>query len=351
MRNLLVALALLCAGSFVMAAEVPLTIHRSTPEPVEGMAADEHRTIVVRQTGCEGRFAVRSAEYRFAITPRGQNLLVDISGLVTFEKLAKGPAAAPVIAIEMNAGKGTSTLAFAAEYSMLSASWETGGTFQEELRSGDMFDAKFWTAIEIRCSTQSPFTSTAVPDHVVYKTGDPQKIIATATQLRAALESEHGFAAVAFGESFLIGPTLYAAIKGDATLAAVESPTVMMIDPETHKTRALLRIKGEKEVALFAAAMRRYLGDAKPRIRAATSSELGVYWTAISWDIEEPLLVADYGAHALLFDYTGGDVMMVEEARVAITAAAAASPPLHAIARARPRRDADIHRATHSRAQ
>jgi hypothetical protein len=315
MRKLLVALALLCAASFVTAAEVPLTIHRSTPEPVEGMAVDEQRTIVVRQTGCEGRFAVRSADYRFAITPHGQNVLVDIFGLVTFEKLAKGPAAAPVISIEMNAGKGTSRLAAAAERSMLSASWENGGTFQEELRFGDMFDAKFWKSIEIRCSTSSPFTSTAVPDHVVYKTGDAQKVIATATQLRAALVSERGFAAIPFGETFLIGPTLYTAIKGDATLAAVESPKVMVIDPDTQKSRALRRIKGEKEVALFAAAMRHYLGDMKPRIRAATSSELGVYWTAISWDIEEPLLVADYGAHALLFDYTGGDVIMVEEAR------------------------------------
>ena len=72
-------------------------------------------------------------------------------------------------------------------------------------------------------------------------------------------------------------------------------------------------MKGEKEIALFAAAMRRYLGDATPRIRAATSRELAAHWLNIGWDIDEPLLVADYGAHRLVLDYHEGHVLMVDE--------------------------------------
>ena len=48
-------------------------------------------------------------------------------------------------------------------------------------------------------------------------------------------------------------------------------------------------------------------------IRAATSGDLSAHWLNIGWDIEEPLLVADYGTHRLVFDFSEGHVLMVDE--------------------------------------
>ncbi len=50
-----------------------------------------------------------------------------------------------------------------------------------------------------------------------------------------------------------------------------------------------------------------------PRIRAATAVELAQHWKNIGWDLDEPLLVADYGRHRLIFEYEGGGIMMMDE--------------------------------------
>jgi hypothetical protein len=207
------------------------------------------------------------------------------------------------------------TLVF--EAAMASPTWEDGGTFRTAVGDGrELVDAKFWQSAELRCTGAPPWRPAVIPPEVIYKAGPDATLTATAAQLDAALHGPKRFGAPElYGTDpvFLIGPDLHAAIGKDAGLAKVQSPTMVTIDPATKQSRQMLRIKGAEEVSLFAAVLHRYLGDAPPRIRAATSSELSAHWLNIGWDIEEPLLVADYGTHRLIVDYDADGVRMVDE--------------------------------------
>lgn len=230
--------------------------------------------------------------------------------------MVKGAFAAPLLTISFSSTMPPLDVSF--EPAMLSPQWEAAGSFHvsEMHTMKDAADAKFWEGAELRCTVTSPFRPSVIPNDVAYKPGPDKTLNDAAAALRIALAGLERFGTLSiYGDEPLIvvGPILYAAVQHDAGLAKVESPTMMTIDPVSGKARAQLRVKGAKEIALFAAAMHRYLGDGAPRIRAATSRELAAHWLNIGWDIDEPLLVADYGAHRLVFDYNGSHLLMIDE--------------------------------------
>ncbi len=123
-------------------------------------------------------------------------------------------------------------------------------------------------------------------------------------KLKAGLRGAEGFGSAGmYGGMAVIGPDLYAKLKGEPSFANVKSPKMVSIDPATKKERGMLRFQGEDEIAILGAAMRRHIGFAPLRIRAATSTELAAHWLNIGWGIEEPILVADYGAHRFIVDF------------------------------------------------
>ena len=232
------------------------------------------------------------------VTPQGE---------VTVEKTVDGPLAAPVLAI-MQDGKESYALL---DDMMTNRAWESKGTFSKTIK-GDMSK---WQSVELQCPATSPWGAAAWPGDVVYKKGDDAAIAAKVALLKKALASEKGFATPSLcgdGGMVLIGPNLYEAIRADT--AGIESPKVVTIDSQTGKQRAQLRVKGERELSILAAALRKHVGTASPRIRAATYDELAAHWLNIGWDINEPLLIADYGAHRLVLDYMdGAQLFMIDE--------------------------------------
>jgi hypothetical protein len=303
---------LLLAAIGASADTIKVQIRRELPEEVRKTVTvplSEEREVPLATEGCEGKAKLRALRFVSSIKAEGQTILVGAEAEADIEKLAKGPLAPPALIIT---GNQALTLVF--ERSMASAGWEGGGVFTESAQHADMQEPQFWKSVTLRCLDQSPYSAAVIPEGVTYKRADVKAIDDAVTRVNAALRSFSGFATPSlYDDVMMIGPDLFTGVRNDPALQKVSSPKVVMMDPNTGQRREMLRIKGPNELLQFGAAMRRYLGDAKPRIRAATSAELARYWMNIGWDIEEPLLIADYGAHRIVLDFTGGRVMMVDE--------------------------------------
>lgn len=302
-----------------IASTVQLTMHR-TPADISkqgGLEPDEVKSIPSTQRGCDGKVSLQRLSYTLDVRPGEKQIVVDVHGEATIEKTASGPLAAPVLIITVE-GDPASTLSFPLEASMTAASWESGGTFRERFSSEQMHDAKFWRSVELRCSA-SPWRVAAVPDGVTYKNGDAAAVDAKVTALKNALKSERGLATAALFEEkpvLLVGPELSEALASDPALKEIKAAKTFVMNPDTGKMRATMRVTGIDQLAVFHAALLRYAGSSVPRIRAATTDEVAAHWPNIGWDINEPFVVADYGAHRLVFDYMdGANLFMIDEVK------------------------------------
>ncbi|MCU1229002.1 MAG: hypothetical protein JWO97_1886 [Acidobacteria bacterium] len=316
--KMLVAVALFAATATAQSITMPISRDFPAEAPLSAdMKHTDERPVPVRVSGCGDAVQLRELRYGLKVVKTGDDLFnADITIDATIEKSTKGPFAAPLLTIAFTSTMPPVDVSF--EPAMEAAQWENGGTFHvvETHTMRDVADAKFWRSAELRCVATSPFRPAVIPKDVTYKPGPDKTLNDVAAHLRATLSGAQRFGTLSlYGDDpmIFVGPILYAAVQHDADLAKVESPAMRAIDPASGKARAQLRVKGEKEIALFANAMHRYLGDTTPRIRAATSRELAAHWLNIGWDIEEPLLVADYGAHRLVFDYHEAHVLMIDE--------------------------------------
>jgi hypothetical protein len=289
---------------------IPLTSHH-TPKA----GPEQARTIPATHTGCDGLAALRALEYFVDISAHGNEVLVDVHGAAVVEKTKKGPLAAPLFFLKMTGKDGPQTYAVALDDAMASPSWEAGGTFRTEFRHEQLVDAKFWDSAELRCTAASPYRPPVVAEGIVYKNGDDMAAAAAAKAIVS-----NGLAALC--DVTLVGPDLYPAIKDDPALKRVESPTMISQSGGGQTPRSMLRVKGEKECAALGEALRKYTGTLPPRVRAATARELALHWLNIGWDIEEPLLVLDYGAHRLIAEFQDGKLFMIDE-----VSSASPSPP------------------------
>jgi hypothetical protein len=281
---------------------IPLTSHH-TPS----VGPELSRTIPVTHAGCDGAAALRSLEFVVDVSAGGNEILVDVHGVVAVEKLKKGPMAAPWFVLKTKNEDGrTQTYTVALDEAMAAPKWEGGGTFRNDFRHGEMVDAKFWESAELRCTTTSPYRTTMIPEGVTYKNGDDGKVAAAASAIAA--KGIGGLCDVT-----IVGPDLHPQIKDDPALKIVDSPKMAAFTADGKTPRSMLRVKGQKECASLAEALRRYAGAGVPRVRAATAKELGQHWLNIGWDIEEPLLVLDYGAHRLIAEIHDGTLFMIDE--------------------------------------
>jgi hypothetical protein len=296
---------------------VLLKIQRKPADSMKeaGMATAEERRIPFTQSGCDGRVDLRELNYSLDIRKVKDGIAIYMNGEASIEKFAKGALAAPSLIVEAKSDSNARTLSFALEGAMTSSSWEGGGTFRETFSSEDLLDGQYWRSVELRCPASSPYRPASIPKNVTYKNARDTDVAAAITTLTAALNGGRGFATTALYDDLmvLLGPELYARIRTDSALDIIESPKVITVDPDSGAKRDELRIKGQREADTLGAVLRRYLGDSQPRIRGASSRELSEHWRNIGWDIEEPLLVLDYGAHRLILDYTNGKVLMLDE--------------------------------------
>jgi hypothetical protein len=288
---------------------VPLTIHRSPANAVKkaGAKPEETRTIEVRYVGCDGLMAVRGLEHVMDVSERGKDVAVDVHTVVILEKLRKGPMAAPSFVLTLKEAPWPESDAVALDDAMASPSWEAGGTFRDQFLN--ILDPRYWVSAELRCTASSPYRVAVIPEEIRYKTSDDAKSAAAAKAIAAKPLG-------ALCDATLVGADLYSAIQNDAALKVIESPKMVVMSPDTKTPRSLLRAKGEKECAALGEALGRYVGTSTPRVRAATVQELAQHWKNIGWDIEEPLLVLDYGAHRLIAEFQNGSLFMIDEVSV-----------------------------------
>lgn len=315
MHRWLVAL-IFCSSAFAgETASVMVQSRRVIPEGAERPAnfpERSEREVSLKHTGCDGVAALKSLDHLISVEAKGNTIVV--RGVVepAIEKLRKGPLHPPSLVIVHD--KSDSPVTMVLERSMASDRWEAGGEFREALDSPNLVDAKFWKSVELRCSAESPYHAAVVPEDVKYIRMDDDALAAAVARIDGLLRGPAGFAATElYDDLVLIGPGLFPGLEGDPALREVRSPTVVTMDPVTKVSRKMLRIQGRPEFALFGQAMRRYLGEARLRIRAATAAELAEFWLNIGWDIEEPLLIAEYGKHRLVLDVDENQVIMVDE--------------------------------------
>lgn len=310
----LICVLLLAARGVLAGETIAVHARRALPPGVpapEGFKTEERIDVPLVTRGCDGKARLQSVGYALSVGIEGQNITVRVDLNAGIEKIAKGPLYPPALMVEMQ----ETSVGVAFETSMASARWEGGGAFSETFTSDQIVEPKFWKGLVFQCFDESPFRAAVIPEDVTYKRAGDDVVAAAAALLDNTLRSEVAFGGVAlYAEGMtLIGPDLFANIGSDPALQSTSSPKMMVIDPATGKHRAMLRIQGAGEASKFGEAMRRYLGNAKPRIRALTSAELARHWLNIGWDIEEPLLLADYGARRIVFTFSKGRVMMVDE--------------------------------------
>lgn len=299
------------------AQSIPVKIRRG-PENLAkeaDLAVSEERQLPVKDEGCKGLVALRGISATLEMRVTDTDFIFHYDLRIAFEKLKKGALAAPLFVLAQKNEFAEKEASAAFEQSMTSAAWENGGVFEETVSSNQLIDAKFWRSATLRC-VDAPYRATVIPKEVTYKESDVATSARVVESLTRALAGEQGFAkAGLYSEDamVLIGPDLYASIHEDPALSVVQSPKIVTINPDTKQQRAQLRIKGQKELDAFGAVMKRYLGTARPRIRAATAREIAWHWQNIGWDITEPLLVLDYGSKRIIADCSGTSILMLDE--------------------------------------
>ena len=116
-----------------------------------------------------------------------------------------------------------------------------------------------------------------------------------------------------FGNMVICGPYLTDHLSHNKTFKALEYlPIIGMIDSNTLVAQKAFRT--EKSVSAFAHYLRNALNDeGGVFIRKPTAAELDWYWTIISYDIEEPVLVLESPSHRIFLDFSEGEVLFADD--------------------------------------
>lgn len=306
----------LSVASALFAADAPRTLDVPMHSIDDaGQPTMQRFAVPLRLTGCDGLFDVVSLETSLELDKKAQGrmLIIYVHADATLKKLAAGPAAPPELIVENDGKKVTvpfETIVADPHYE------EAGAILHERLTSPELTLSAGWKSVELRCSSASPWRAPVIPAEVTYVRKPDAEVAAAVAKIRAAIDSPAGFGTPSlYDESvMMIGPELYKHLQHEPELATFRSPKMVTIDPQTKVSRSLLRAKGPEELALFHKVLTRYLGATTPRrLRPATSAELSAHWMNIGWDIDEPLLVLDTGAHRLVLDTSGDTVLMVDE--------------------------------------
>ena len=114
-----------------------------------------------------------------------------------------------------------------------------------------------------------------------------------------------------FAKAVFCGPLLWDALKGRASKELVDALAVdvhiRMPEAVTKEARAFA--KPEQKRLFWKQFIESIRASALPSVRVANRAEIDYYWSTISFDIEEPLYVAELGKFKVLFNFvvTGGE--------------------------------------------
>ena len=168
----------------------------------------------------------------------------------------------------------------------------------------------------------APDAVVAVPAGVNYKPASAAvnaKAIALVHQLCSPTATDDQLKA-AFDEVLICGPGLWDQMKTDPALAAVHHGDVtLLVAAGGADAAGKLKAKGlhgavfqgRADAVTFWKAVRAKADLSHVAVRKLTPAELNVYWGMISFDLTEPIFVADCGRQHLLLDFTAPDKLQV----------------------------------------
>ena len=150
----------------------------------------------------------------------------------------------------------------------------------------------------------SPAFSQEVPGGVNYKKASDEINAKAKSLLEEALSKPPGELDVdrTFGKSSIMcGPFVWDLI-GDSNSFKGSTP-VMLIAGKTSKQGRGITNSDQKRL-LWSRLIAKLGPEGSPVIRKASADEISFFWAMIPFDIEEPLLVADFGKQKLLVNFT-----------------------------------------------
>jgi hypothetical protein len=149
--------------------------------------------------------------------------------------------------------------------------------------------------------------SVIIPKGVVYNYCSP-KTLETAKSLILQELSDACKYRLNSGACF-VGPGLWRRFRLLPDLNSIEGGNITIGDPKNNVTGKLTQRDGDFK--LIWDEIKSETKNLTPILRKATPSELMYYWSVISFDIEEPLLIAETSEHRYLFNLSNKDFTLV----------------------------------------
>ncbi len=174
----------------------------------------------------------------------------------------------------------------------------------------------------VAVAADPPAAPVAVPAGVTYKPASAE-VNAKATGLiekTLAADATDDQVMTLFGDKALIcGPGLWLDLKADKTLAKLVGGDVTIVVPITprdgskphNQTMHGKLFQSRADVLAFWHALATKSDLKAVTVRKLTADELKLYWSMISFDITEPVFVAEFGGRRLLLQSTAPDDLHV----------------------------------------
>lgn len=152
-----------------------------------------------------------------------------------------------------------------------------------------------------------------VPSHVVYKYCEKKKFDEALEMVKTELSDKKSYALC--GSMTIIGPVLWNRYSKISALSEVEGGNVsFMVDQQVLKGKLMQNAEDSKKV--WDQVYLEVSGSGDFKLRKATYNELEYYWSVISFDIEEPLIIIETSMHRYIVDLSPKDlkILWIDEA-------------------------------------
>jgi hypothetical protein len=162
-----------------------------------------------------------------------------------------------------------------------------------------------FTLIIINSTIATSLHAQGVPPGVRYKPASDAINDAATALLRQALDGSRDTVPDILNDTFTCGPMLWGDLKPTANATLLQSKVVDLFlqIPEVVHLEARGFVTTDQRRAFWSAYYSRYPDLKHAQIRKAAAGEISYYWSTISFDIEEPLLVIDSGSDRFVANF------------------------------------------------
>jgi hypothetical protein len=176
----------------------------------------------------------------------------------------------------------------------------------------------FYTIIFVLLSSVS-YSREDIPHEIRYLESG-EKINQQTKQIITDAFNNKNFTEV-FSSKVVCGPSLWASVKDHPALSEIKLTTAtfnipISAGPNAGKFQTLkgALFQSPNEIAVLSSIFES-LPNTSMSIRKLNPSEVGIYWSLIPYDIEEPIFAIEFGDHVFIMDVNSSDnkVFWVDE--------------------------------------